>query len=289
MKYAFIAQHRDDFSIVKMCRWLDVSRSGFYRWRSRTPSQRSKQREQIRVAVMEVYQAFKKRYGAPRIREELKELGIPCSLNHVAQLMQEAGVRARNGKQFKYEPSAEATSNVANNLLSRHFKASRPDEKWVSDITFIRVDGEWLHLAVIMDLFSRQIIGWAVDETMTTELVLEAFNMAVERRDVKPGLILHSDRGVQYRSGEYQQALADLQIKPSMSRKGNCWDNAAMESFFSRLKVELIYAKEYKQVSEVYKDVFEYIEVFYNRIRRHSANGYISPVDYETNFYAQSA
>lgn len=181
--------------------------------------------------MLEVYQAYKKRYGAPRITEELKELGISCSLNHVAQLMQEAGVKARNGKRFRYEPSAEAMSNVADNLLARNFKADKPNEKWVSDITFIRVDGEWLHLAVIMDLFSRQIIGWAVDETMTTELIVEAFNMAVERREVAPGLILHSDRGVQYRSGEYQQALADHQITPSMSRKGNCWDNAAMESF----------------------------------------------------------
>lgn len=180
-------------------------------------------------------------------------------------------------------------SNVADNLLARHFKADKPNAKWVSDITFIRVDGEWLHLAVIMDLLSRQIIGWAADETMTTELILEAFNMAVERREVTPGLILHSDRGVQYRSGEYQQALADHQIQPSMSRKGNCWDNAAMESFFSRLKVELIYAEEYKRVSDVYRDVSEYIELFYNRIRRHSANGYVSPVNYEPNYHAQSA
>lgn len=289
MKYAFIAEHADAFAIIKMCRWLNVSRSGFYRWKSRTPSQRSKQREQVRLAVLEVYEAFKKRYGAPRITVELNELGIGCSLNHVARLMQEAGVKARNGKRFKYAPSAEATSNVADNLLSRNFEATRPNEKWVSDITFIRVDGEWLHLAVIMDLFSRQIIGWAVDETMTTELILEAFNMAVERREMKPGLILHSDRGVQYRSGEYQQALVDHQIKPSMSRKGNCWDNAAMESFFSRLKVELIYANEYKCASDVYKDVFEYIEVFYNRIRRHSANGYMSPVSYEANYHAQCA
>ena len=239
--------------------------------------------------MLEVYQAYKKRYGAPRITEELKDLGIPCSLNHVARLMQEAGVSARNGKWFKYQPSAEAMSNVATNLLARDFTADRPDEKWVSDITFIRVDGEWLHLAVIMDLFSRQIIGWAIDETMTTELILEAFNMAVERREVAPGLILHSDRGVQYRSGEYQQALADHQITPSMSRKGNCWDNAAMESFFSRLKVELIYANEYTRASEVYQDVFEYIEVFYNRIRRHSANGYLSPAHYEAHYHAQCA
>lgn len=220
---------------------------------------------------------------------ELKEAGLWCSKNHVAQLMQEAGIKARNGKQFKYSPSAEAMSNVADNLLNRNFKADRPNQKWVSDITFIRVDGEWVHLAVIMDLYSRQIIGWAVDETMTTELVMDAFNMAVARRQVRPGMILHSDRGVQYRAGEYQQALLDHEIAPSMSRKGNCWDNAAMESFFSRLKVELIYAEPFKTAQEVYRGVFEYIEVFYNRVRRHSSIGYMSPVDYEANYYAQCA
>ena len=159
----------------------------------------------------------------------------------------------------------------------------------MSDITFIRVDGEWVHLAVIMDLYSRQIIGWAVDETMTTELVMDAFNMAVARRQVVPGLILHSDRGVQYRAGEYQQALVDNGIVSSMSRKGNCWDNATMESFFSRLKVELIYAEQFKSAQEVYQGVFEYIEIFYNRVRRHSSIGYKSPVDYETSYYAQCA
>jgi len=151
------------------------------------------------------------------------------------------------------------------------------------------VDGEWMHLAVILDLFSRQIVGWAVDETMTTELILEAFNMAVARRNVTPGLILHSDRGVQYRSGEYQQVLQEQEITPSMSRKGNCWDNAVMESFFSRLKVELIYAEEYTSRSAVYSGLFEYIEVFYNRIRRHSSLGYKSPAQFEENYYAQCA
>ena len=178
---------------------------------------------------------------------------------------------------------------MADNVLARNFTANKPDEKWVSDITYIDVDGEWMHLAVILDLFSRQIVGWAVDETMTTELILEAFNMAVARRDVTPGLILHSDRGVQYRSGEYQQALQEHDITPSMNRKGNCWDNAVMESFFSRLKVELIYAEDYKTRSEVHTGLFEYIEVFYNRIRRHSSLGYKSPAQHEENYYAQCA
>jgi len=272
-----------------MCVWLNVSRSGYYKSRRREVSSRERQRELVRSAVVDVYYQFKKRYGAPRITEELNELDIPCSLNHVAQLLKNEGLRARNGKNFKYMPTAYATSNVADNILARNFTASKPDEKWVSDITYIDVDGEWMHLAVILDLFSRQIVGWAVDETMTTELILEAFNMAVARRKVTPGLILHSDRGVQYRSGEYQQALKEQAITPSMSRKGNCWDNAVMESFFSRLKVELIYAEDYKSRSAVYSGLFEYIEVFYNRIRRHSTLGYQSPAQFEENYYAQCA
>lgn len=241
------------------------------------------------MATIDVFHEFKKRYGAPRIQQELEAAGIACCVNNIANILQQEGLRARNGKHFKYAPTAYATSNVAGNILNRQFKASRPDEKWVSDITYIDVDGEWMHLAVIMDLFSRQIIGWAVDETMTTELILDAFNMAVGRRNVRPGLILHSDRGVQYRAGEYQQALMDKEIIPSMSRKGNCWDNAVMESFFARLKVELIYAEEYKTSEQTYSGLFEYIEVFYNRIRRHSSLGYVSPIQYEEYYQAQCA
>jgi len=280
---------RSDYTINKMCRWLNVSRSGYYRWRHREPSQRAIKREVVRCAVVDVYHQFKKRYGAPRITEELNALGVSCSKNHVAQLLQIQGLKARNGKAFKYQPSAYATYNVSPNLLARNFKASRPDEKWVSDISYIDVDGEWMHLAVIMDLYSRQIIGWAVDETMTTELILEAFNMAVSRRQVRPGMILHSDRGVQYRSGEYQETLSEHRIRSSMSRKGNCWDNAVMESFFSRLKVELVYAENFKTSEQAYRALFEYIEVFYNRVRRHSSLGYVSPAQYEENYYAQCA
>jgi putative transposase len=252
-------------------------------------SDRARKKELVRKAVIDVYHDFKQRYGAPRIVEELNEAGIDCSLNHVAEILKTEGLKARNGKNFKYTPTAYATSNVADNVLARNFTASKPNEKWVSDITYIDVDGEWMHLAVVLDLFSRQIVGWAVDETMTTELILDAFNMAVTRRQVTPGLILHSDRGVQYRAGEYQQALLDHKITPSMSRKGNCWDNAVMESFFGRLKVELIYAEDYKTSRDVYSGLFEYIEVFYNRIRRHSSLGYQSPVRFEEQYYAQCA
>ena len=289
MKYAFIESLADVHAVTKMCAWLQVSRSGYYKWRKRDISPRARQQGMVREAVIDVFHQFNKRYGAPRVTEELKDAGIPCCVNTIAQIMQHAGLKARNGKHFKYGPTPYATSNVAKNILARKFTATKPDEKWVSDITYIDVEGEWMHLAVILDLFSRQIIGWAVDETMTTELILDAFNMAVARRHVRPGLILHSDRGVQYRAGEYQQALIDNHITPSMSRKGNCWDNAVMESFFARLKVELVYAQPFKSSEEAYRGLFEYIEVFYNRVRRHSSLGYKSPAQFEEIYYAQCA
>ena len=289
MKYAYIESLRGEHPIHRMCQWCQVSRSGYYKWRNRTPSSRARQRTLVEQALIVTFEQFKQRYGAPRLVVELNEAGIPCSLNHIAQLMAENGLKARNGKRFKYFPSANALSHVNDNLLGRDFMADRPDEKWVSDITYIKIDRGFVYLAVIMDLFSRQVIGWALDTQMTTDLIVEAFDMAVARREVKPGLILHSDRGVQYRSSEYQGRLLDAGIRPSMSRKGNCWDNAAMESFFARLKVESIYAVQPANKEEAYAEVFEYIELFYNNIRRHSANGYRSPKQYEQDYYARCA
>jgi len=289
VKYAYIESLRCEHTITNMCKWLDVSRPGYYCWRNRLQGPRKERRVLVTRAVIEAFHQFNMRYGAPRIAVELNESDIPCSLNHIAEIMREQGLRARNGKRFKYQPSPEAMGHVADNLLARDFTAQRPNEKWVSDITYIQAGDNWVYLAVVMDLFSRQIIGWAMDDHMKVDLVLEAFNMAVAKREAQPGLILHSDRGVQYRAWEYQEALESYEIQPSMSRKGNCWDNAAMESFFSRLKVELVYAEEYATLTEAYSSVFEYIEVFYNRVRRHSANDYRSPYDYEQQFLAQCA
>ena len=272
-----------------MCAWLGVSRSGYYRWRDREPSVQSCRREHVRSAVVVAFKEFRQRYGAPRITVELNEAGIACSVNHIAKLMQEQGLKARNGKGYKYFPAPNAYSNLSGNLLNRDFRATGPDQKWVSDITYIKVARGHVYLAVIMDLFSRQIIGWAMGRNMTQSLIIQAFNMAVSRRKVKPGLILHSDRGVQYRSREYTLALVDAGITPSMSRKGNCWDNAVMESFFARLKVESLHAEKLKGYPEAYSTVFEYIEVFYNRIRRHSALNYRSPVDFEREYLDKCA
>lgn len=272
-----------------MCAWLQVSRSGYYKWRTRDISTRQQRKQLVTNAVISTFSAFKQRYGAPRLTVELNEAGIPCSLNHIAKIMAENGLQARNGKDYKYFPSFNARSHVSDNLLARNFTASKPNEKWTSDITYIKVERGFVYLAVIMDLYSRKIIGWSLDTTMTNQLIIDALEMAVATRRVEPGLILHSDRGVQYRSGEYQYLLINEGIKPSMSRKGNCWDNAAMESFFARLKVESIYAESFKGKQDAYSCVFEYIETFYNAVRRHSANDYKSPNNYENEYYKKCA
>lgn len=267
-----------------MCRVLSVSRSGFYAWLKRPLSRRDQRRVLVGRAVEDTYESFKKRYGAPRLVLELNAHGIPCSLNHVAALLKERGLRARNGKGFRYRPRTEAKCNVSENLLRQEFEAAAPNLKWVSDITYIKVGRKWLYLAAVMDLFSRKIVGWALDMQMRESLILEALDVAISQRELKPSILIHSDRGVQYRGNEYQDALKRHGIACSMSRKGNCWDNAVMESFFSRLKVELIYAENYKLVDEARTGIFEYIEIFHNRARRHSAIGYVSPQVYEQQF-----
>lgn len=281
VKYAFIESLRGQHAVQKMCRWAGVSRSGYYKWRSRSPSARELRSLEAERSLVALFNRFKARYGSPRMTVELNESGISISENTVAKLMEKQGLKARNGKGYKYFPDVLARNHVSGNLLGRNFTASRPDEKWVSDITYIKVEKGFVYLAVIMDLFSRKIIGWSLDTTMTNQLIMDAFKMAVTSRKVEPGLILHSDRGVQYRSGEYQALLLGEGIRPSMSRKGNCWDNAAMESFFARFKVEALYAEDVRSKQEAYSCVFEYIELFYNSHRRHSTLGYKSPRAYE--------
>lgn len=267
-----------------MCRLLEVSRAGYYAWRQRPTSLRQQRCAHISEVLEATYYGFKRRYGAPRLTEELNAQGIRCCLNHVAQLLKNKGFRAHNGKGFKYRPRIESKLNVSENVLARRFNPDAPNKKWVTDITYIRVKREWLYLAVVMDLFSRKVIGWALADHMREELILDALDMAVSEREVQPDTLLHSDRGVQYRGHDYQAALKDYGIRCSMSRTGNCWDNAVMESFFSRLKVELIYAENYHSEEQARSGIFEYIELFYNRRRRHSAIGYMSPVEYEQQY-----
>ncbi|MEQ3454184.1 IS3 family transposase [Pseudoalteromonas sp. Cnat2-41] len=267
-----------------MCRALKVSRSGFYRYLRRKPSDKAQKHTELAHHVKEAYEVFKARYGAPRLTYELNASGVRCSLNTVAKIMQELALKARNGKAFRYSRSCYSNSNVEGNVLVQQFITERANRKGVSDITYIRVRGQWLYLAAVMDLLSRAIVGWALDTSMTVKLISDAFNMALARREVKPGLMLHSDRGVQYRAVAYQDLVRSSGAIISMSRKSNCWDNAVMESFFSRLKVELVYAEKFHSIQHVKSCMFEYIEIFYNRKRRHSALGYLSPLEYEQRF-----
>ncbi len=281
MKYALILDHLGQYSIVLMCKILGVSRSGFNRWRDRAISPRQARRGRMETVVKDTYEKFEAAYGAPRLTKELNELGYPCSVNYIAKIMAEQGIKARNRKGFNYSRHSLTMNNVSDNLLWRDFKAEHPNQKWTSDITYIWVQNKWLYLATVMDLHSRRIVGWSLDDSMTEALITSALTMAFDRRDVNPGLIVHSDRGTQYRSQDYIDYLSSKGCKISMSRKGNCWDNAPMESFFSRLKVELIYAKNYSSIEEAKSGIFAYIEIFYNRKRRHSANDDMSPVAFE--------
>ncbi|GGD12810.1 IS3 family transposase [Halopseudomonas salina] len=276
-----IAEYLGQYPVTLMCRALNVSRSGFYKWHNRKPSPRQLRREQIEGKVVELFAEYKARYGAPRLAHELKDAGLPCSKNFVANIMRYRGIRARNGKGFHYRPASPTMINVEENRLRRRFHAEAPNQKWVTDITYIWVKGSWAYLATVMDLYSRAIVGWKLDTSMTEKLVLDTLTMAFSRREVNPGLIIHSDRGVQFRSVKYLDLVRSSGCLPSMSRQGNCWDNAVMESFYSRLKVELIYAEQYGSMEEVRSGIFEYIEIFYNRKRRHSALGNISPAEFE--------
>jgi len=284
VKYALMAECRGEFPVGLMCRVLSVSRSGFYAWLNREPSAQAARREVVGSVLEQTYYRCKRRYGAPRLTRELNARGVECSTNYVAKLLRARELRALNGKGFRYERAIEASTQVMQNLLARDFASEGPNRKWVSDITYIKLARGWAYLAVVLDLFSRKVVGWALDTHVRETLILEALTMALGRREVAPGLLLHSDRGVQYRGNDYQETLHDLGITASMSRKGNCWDNAVMEAFFSRFKVELIYPENYRSIEELSAGVFEYIEIFYNRQRRHSALGYDNPDNYELLF-----
>ena len=281
MKYALMAQCREEFPVTMMARVLGVSRAGFYEWLEREPSARTQRREQVGRALEEAIYRYKRRYGAPRLQRALKAQGLGCSENYVAKLMRARCLRAHNGKGYCHGRSAGSMSPAKPNVLDRNFVSDGPNRKWVSDITHIRAGRGWAYLAVVLDLYSRKVVGWALDTHMRETLILEALQMAQGRREVRPGLLLHSDQGVQYRGNEYQQTLQDMGIEASMSRKGNCWDNAVMEAFFARLKVELIHPENHRTIDELRPALFEYIEILYNRQRLQSSSGYVDPAHYE--------
>ena len=282
MRYAWIDQHGDLFPITVMCRVLQVSRSGFYAWRKRPVSRRAQRRESLLREIRSIHEERQKDvYGSPRIHRELKERAVLCCENTVAKVMKAAGIRSKASKKFKATTDSKHGRRVASNVLGQQFEVSRVNEVWLADITYVWTREGWLYLSAVEDMYTRKIVGWSTSNRLTSELVTKSLEMAIGRQLPESGLLAHSDRGVQYASESYQELLKDRGIRCSMSRKGNCWDNAPMESFFATLKKELIYLEEYKTRAAARASLFEYIEVFYNRVRRHSALGYQSPVDFE--------
>jgi len=263
-----------------MCRLLEVSRAGFYSWRRRPASVREQENRRLIVEIRAIHSTRRQVYGSPRIHAELRANGWRCGRNRVARLMRHHGIRARVRRQFRVTTKSAHQGAVAPNLLQRQFKATRPNQKWVADISYIRTREGWLYLAVLMDLFSRMIVGWALRERLTASLAIDALRMALQCRQPPLSLLHHSDRGSQYASEAYGRVLASHGIRPSMSRSGDCWDNAAMESLFGTIKSELLQA-DYVTRREARAEIFEYIEVFYNRQRRHSSLGYVSPAQFE--------
>ena len=281
MKFRFIDDHLGQFSARRMCRVLGVSPSGFYAWRKRPECRRKREDRRLTVEIKAIHKANRRVYGSPRVHQELAAMGLRHGRKRVARLMRENDIRAKQVRKFRATTDSKHSYAVAPNLLQRDFQADMPNQKWLTDITYIWTREGWLYLAAVMDLFSRPIVGWSMSRRMTKELVLEALAMAVEHRRPGPGLIHHSDRGSQYACGDYRRALTDHGMVCSMSRKGDCWDNAPMESFFHTLKTELVHHRDYQTRNQAKADIFEYIEVFYNRSRRHSALGYMTPAQYE--------
>jgi putative transposase len=281
VRYAFIREHQGEWPVRVLCRVLAVSAGGFYAWRDRAPSARRQRQDALAVQLKAAYQEVKGRYGSPRLHAELVARGEACCANTVAKLMRAHGLAARSARTFRRTTDSDHDRPVAANVLDRRFRPAAPNRAWAADITYLPTREGWLYLAAVEDLYSRQVVGWAMGERIDSRLVVEALAMAVRRRCPGAGLVAHSDRGSQYASDHYRRRLAEHGITCSMSRPGNCWDNAPMESFFASLKKELVHGEDYQTRAAARASVFEYIEVFYNRVRRHSALGYQSPADYE--------
>jgi len=279
--FAWIEERRGEFPIAVMCRVLEVSRSGYYAWRTRPPSAAEQRREELAHEVRQIHTQVKERYGSPRMHAELVARGRTCCVNFVAKLMKEGGITAKAKKRFVRTTDSNHPLPVAANVLDRQFDPAEPNAVWVADVTYVPTGEGWVYLAAVEDLFSRRVVGWSMDATMTSRLVVDALEMALGRRRPGEELLAHSDRGSQYASEHYQRVLSGEGVTCSMSRRGDCWDNAPMESFFASLKKELVHREEYATRHEARASVFEYIEVFYNRVRRHSSLGFVSPAEFE--------
>jgi putative transposase len=281
MKFQFIRDHREDFPVRLMCRVLETSPSGFYDWLRRPESPRAVENRALVAKIQAIHGDSRRTYGSPRVHASLHAEGCRIGRHRVARLMRDHGIRAKTKRKFRVATDSRHDHRVAPNRLDRQFEVAAPNTVWVADISYIPTREGWLYLAAVLDLFSRQVVGWAMDQQMPQELTLAALDMAIQRRRPLPGCMHHSDRGSQYAAGDYQKQLATYGMVCSMSRKGNCWDNAPMESFFHSLKTELVHHRDDQTRDEARRDIFEYIEVFYNRQRRHSTLGYLSPAQFE--------
>ena len=280
MKYPFIYQYRCSYSVRRMCRVLSVSPSGYYDWADRPASARSQRHLRLTAQIQMLHQASRETYGAPRIHRDLVEAGEVVGKNTVAMLMRRGGIVPKTVRKFRVTTDSRNTS-PAPNILQRRFSVPVPNRYWVSDMTFIPTREGWLYLTVILDLYSRVVVGWAMDRHMTSTMNIDALQMALSRRGSQAPALLHSDQGSQYAAVDYQAMLKMHNIRCSMSRKGNCWDNAVAESFFHTLKTELVHHEDYRTRDAARTSIFEYIEVFYNRQRRHSYLDQQAPLTYE--------
>ena len=279
MKYQFIQKHQKDYKLSKLCRVLSVSRSGYYKWLKRTPGKWEVENEKLLKEIKCIHEQYDQIYGSPRITEELLSLGYSCSRPRVARIMAKNDIYAKTKKKFKKTTDSDHKYPVSPNLLNQDFTADHLNQKWVSDITYVRTSVGWLYLTVIIDLFNRQVVGWSMSRRLTAETTtVAALTDAKQRQHPPEGLIFHSDRGVQYACQEFRKKIAEYKMVQSMSGKGNCYDNAVAESFFKTLKTELVYFNKYKTREQARLSIFNYIEVFYNRKRRHSTLGQKSPV-----------
>jgi len=285
VKFAFIRDHQEAFPVEALCDVLDVSRSGFYAWSRRLPCTSDLRRARLVGQIREVHSESRATYGSPRVFAALQGEGVACCENTVAKLMKAEGIRSKSKRPFRVQTTDSRHDHpIVANILNREFYPDRTNDVWTTDITYVPTAEGRLYLAVVLDLFSRRIIGWATADHLRAEPACDALKMALTHRRPHGGLLHHSDRGAQYAGGAYQKILAGHGIEPSMSRAGNCHDNAVTESFFSTLKGELTHHESYASREEAKRSLFEYIEVFYNRKRLHSTLGYRSPADYEVRF-----
>jgi putative transposase len=284
VRFSFVHAQKASFPIAALCRLFEVSRQGYYAYAHRSPSLRVVAEAELCEAIRQVFTASGETYGSPRVLRELRARGIRTSKRRVERAMRGMGLRPPAPRKRVRTTVRDATHPVAPNELARDFTATRPNERWVTDITYVWTDEGWAYVATILDLFSRAVVGWSIDVTITTRLALTALQNAVQRRKPKAGLLHHSDRGCQYTSAEYRERLQKLGVTVSMSRKGNCWDNAVAESFFATLKTELVHRRRWRNALELRTALFEYIEVFYNRRRLHSSLDYRTPAAVEQEY-----